>query len=324
MPRSAQVGADYVPAPIRVELERLNLPYHYDPQAPIDDLGLDSRVQVRSEANVANPARVAEYVEHMRAGAMFPPIVITVNRIRLDGNTRAQAALELGQHYLPAIVVDVDTDAPTTTQQQLGLLLALGLTLNQQGGQRLDQAEVLHGIRGLLLQGWVAEQISRTLGVPPKAVTRARQHMTAELKAERTGVNLDGLTDPQRRALGACGTMNDEPWKALAELARDAGLGVREMSGLAAAAREAGSDAAALTILESERDARADQITERRNTGHARPPMPLQLRMRLGFIAAHEAAEFVEHNPDTAGDHAERVREAITTLQRVLTLQDAG
>lgn len=324
MPRSTQTGADYVPAPIRVELERLNLPYHYDPQAAIDDLGLDSRIQVRSESNVADPHRVAEYVEHMRAGAMFPPIVVTVNRIRIDGNTRTAAALELGQHYLPAIVVDVDTDAPATTQQQLGLLLALGLTLNQQGGQRLDPGEVLHGIRGLLDQGWVTEQISRTLGVPPKTVTRARQHMAAETKAERVGLPLAGLSDAQLRALGQQAALNDGPWEALATLARDAGLGVREMGGLAAAAREAGSDAAALTILASERDARADQITERRNTGHARPPMPLQLRMRLGFIAAHEAAEFVEHNPDQAGDHAEKVREAITTLERVLTLQDAG
>jgi hypothetical protein len=83
---------------------------------------------------------------------------------------------------------------------------------------------------------------------------------------------------------------------------------------------DAGSDEAAVHVVDEHRRARREQIAEYRASGKSKPPPAAKLRQRLGFILDFEAkpGELVERNPEINGRHRAEIERAIATLQAVL------
>lgn len=139
--------------------------------------------QARAVANRATPERVAEYMEGMKAGGPFPPLVLREPRIQLDGNTRREAALALDIQYFPAYVVhDIASNS---------LALALSTQINQLNGDRLNDADAMHSALELL-DGDLELPISKVAGVVNRSPAQIRSwqaNLVATQHAERLGIS---------------------------------------------------------------------------------------------------------------------------------------
>jgi hypothetical protein len=308
------------------EIERLGFTWREDPQYPLANLSPERRIQVRDDKNYAPKEGVARYAEQM-GHSVFPPIIVTEDGWIDDGNTRVGGALVRGQNFYPALVLGVEWEGPTTTEAQRQNLYLLAATLNSQNGNPLTESEKRRACAEALRAGWKAEQIGRAVGVHASGVTQIRKEIDAEIKLHKVGMDSNGsLKGASLRALGtkeALG-LNDEPFKALAVLAGDAGLNAGEINTAAKEAKATGSDTAAIAYLDTQRTEMADRIRNRQLTGVGSPPVSRQLRQHLGFITkfAGREAELIEGNPNVFGTHVEALKSAIAVLTEVLKRQN--
>lgn len=318
MAKSATLG---IPETIGKLLDNLNLPYHPEAAYPIDGLRADTRIQVRLERNVAPKANVDRYAAAMAAGAIYPPVIVTKDRVRVDGSTRIEAALRLKRHDFPAVVIDVDADSADAAVIQK--LQAVGLAMNQTNGQPLDRAELRDGVAALLGAGWTTEVIGRYLGVKPNTIGGIRLELAAQARREGLGISGNGVAAPALRALGRVVKLNDEPWKLLHDLARDAGLTTGDINRLGKAVQNAGSDAAAVALLTTERSERAEQISQHALTGKGKAPIADAVRRALGVVLARQPTEMVEHRQGQMEAYIETLDGAIARLNATVQAQKA-
>lgn len=309
------------------EIERLGFTWKEEAQYDLGRLDDSRRIQVREVGHYVPKENVASYAEQM-GHSQFPPIVVTLDDWLADGNTRAAAAGVRGQKFFPAYVIQVEYAGPTTTKAQQDALYALAATLNAQNGQRLEAGEVRKVVRRLIGLDWNAENIGRAVGVKPPVVTAIRKEIDAEAKLTKVGLDANGsLKGASLRALGntTALALNDEPYKALATLAADAGLNATEIGAAAKDAKATGSDVAAIEYLATQRNEMADRIRQRELTGVGKPPLARQARQHLGFINKFEGKEqeLLEHNPDpeVVATHTRSLQTTIAVATKVLELQ---
>jgi hypothetical protein len=305
------------------EIQRLALPYSMEAQYPVADLSADRRVQVRDVSHYAPRENVEQYSAQMDAGVAFPSIVVTRDGWIVDGNTRIGARISRKDPFTPALVIDVDYGR--AGEKQKGMLVALASTLNSQGGQRLTQKEVRRTATVLIALGWKSEQIARAIGLKPSSVTGVKQEIEAVARLEKVGVEAAGTRGPSLRALGSgvAQSLNDLPFKELAELACDAGFNATEIHAVAKSAKATGSDKGALDSLRALRVENNDRIAEKRLTGRGKPPVSRQLRQHIGFVNkfAGREDELVETDPKIGAQHVEALESAMKVLTEVLRMQ---
>src|SRR5215471_9629893 len=255
--------------------------------AEYDISQLNTRVQVRTEKHTAPASRVAEYAARMKNEAT-PPILVTLDHILGDGNTRVAAARKNKRQFLPAVVIDSNyEDADEKTQLRIQALCAKA----NRHGEPLDKAEKRRIVSECVRQGWTQAAIGLYVGVTPAVVAQINEEIKAVKKLEKVGISANGdLGSTSLRALGKISDMNDEPFREIVNLAREAGLNSNEIKDLGKRAKDTGSDAAALTVIKSDREQNAERIAELKLTGTAKPPMPRQLRQHLGFLTKHKDA----------------------------------
>ena len=81
-----------------------NIPFYFEPNLRIDDIRDADGNQVRLTAHRAPKEMVARFAEQMRAGAVFPAIVVNESLEMVDGNTRRLASHKNGRKTLAAYV----------------------------------------------------------------------------------------------------------------------------------------------------------------------------------------------------------------------------
>jgi ATP-dependent protease HslVU (ClpYQ) peptidase subunit len=304
------------------DFEKLGL--EFSPVVAEYDLDeIKDRVQIRSEKHVAPAARVKEYAQRMKA-EQTPPILVTEDGYVVDGNTRIKGARKNGRKHLPAVVVKAHwKGADDSTRARLEALAAKA----NRHGEPLDKKEKRLAVRELVKENWTNEMISMFVGVVPAMITEIKDEIAAENKFARVGIATNGsiVKDTSLRALGKAADLNDEPFTLLARLTTDAGLNAIEVRSLAKGVREAGSDAAAISLLDEERKARKAQIDEKRLTGHGRPPVSRQLRQHLGFVNKYgqDGEALVERNPEYQEAHLQAMKTAINVLSVAIVKQEA-
>lgn len=308
---------------VLVEIERLNFDYHEVSQYDLANLSTERRVQVREINHYAPRENVDQYAIQM-GESVFPPVVVTNDGWIIDGNTRVGARLKRKEKFTPAIIVDVDWAAANPKQRDM--LYALAATLNAQGGQRLTSKETRSIAERLINLGWKSEQIGRAIGLKSSGVTAVKQELEAVAKLNRVGLDFNGAAKgASLRALGNKDvvSLNDVPFKELAELAVDAGFNAGEIRSAAKTAKEAGSDEGALTHIRTLRMENNDRIAEHKLTGHGKPPMSRQLRQHLGFVTKFSSREqeLLETDSAVSAQHVDVLDKAIAVLNEVRRLQ---
>src|SRR5205823_3856296 len=73
---------------VEERLRARHIPFSFEPNLPVDEIGITEGQQVRLIRHRAPPEMVARYAQQMKAGAVFPAIVVNDRRELIDGNTR--------------------------------------------------------------------------------------------------------------------------------------------------------------------------------------------------------------------------------------------
>jgi ParB-like chromosome segregation protein Spo0J len=277
-----------------------------------------SRIQIRFET-VPDKAHVRKLAEAAKAGAKLDLICITEDNFLAFGNHRFEAFKQNGVSLVPTIVLNVN--AADADDETLRRLRVIGFRENAQShlpnSKKTDEMAVVV----LRADGWTNSDIARELGVAPGRVGE----ILAVDKGRKVLADL-GITAPlTKTAVGALGRASEElnrlPFQEVAKLAGDALLNKTQINALAKAAKEAGDDADAVAIVQTERNS----LGGRASGGVNRVTFAAQLRQRLGFINGKSGNPqvLVETNPASRDEHLRMVNEAIDVLTAVRDLQVA-
>lgn len=307
-----------------VEIERLGFNWSEDAQFDTEQLDAKSRVQVRESDHYSPKASVSQYAIQM-SQTQFPPIVVSKNNVLIDGTTRVEARKLRKEKFSPAIIVDAEFGKNAKTDARLH---ALAATLNQTGGNRLTPAEAKAAAKKILAGGetWRPEQISRAVGIQSSTISQVKREMAAEAKFAKVGfTDADKLSPPVIRAFGNADvvSLNDVPYKNLCDLALNANLGAKEITGLAKEMRATASDAGMIAHVTTKRSEMEVRIKEHALLGNGKPAPSSTLRRMLGFVTKYEAtpSALVEHSPAAMQEHQNAVWKAIEILKAVHKLQ---
>jgi hypothetical protein len=312
-----------IPEGIVADLKRLGFKYTENPQYEITKLA--GRVQVRTDKNLAPKKEIEKYAEAMHY-SKFPPVILTEDNCIVEGNTRVEAYKHNKVPVMWAIILDARNDDPDPVVK--ARLHGLAVSINNQNGRSHDDAENRDAVKIAAEAGWTTEHIAQTLKVSVKTAAEISREVMAETKLKALDVPLNGgLTRKQLATLGSDKVIdiNNEPYKALTSLSRDAGLGVTEIRSLAKDIKAAGSDDAAIQLISDKRSEMSDRLAEFHLTGTSKPKPPSLLRQHLGFVLKYEGTPgaLVEFGPDYKESHLDVVRRSVTVLQAVLTAQES-
>jgi ParB-like chromosome segregation protein Spo0J len=214
------------------------LTWELDAEFSVTKVRKDNAVQIRTEAHRAPAMTVEQYVTHMKHGAVFPPIVITQTNLLVDGNTRLAAAGRLGRKTFPAYKVKFSN---------MGMARMIGAALNQMGGDRLTDEEIVIAAEVMMAENYPDESIARALGRSVTHVRNVRRDRTYREAAERTGVAEIQLPKALQRTLA--NISHDEPFKAAVEVIARTKPSVKDASDLVDRVEKTRSDAEALKAI---------------------------------------------------------------------------
>jgi hypothetical protein len=291
------------------KLDRLRIPTH-------------TRVQSRIDQNNAPDAQVKRYA-HMMAESHFPAPLLTNDYITVDGNTRIKAHGVRADRYIEAWVLPIEYEtADEDTKHKLKLL---SLALNAMNGLPLEEKELLRYATELLRDNVVSdEEIVSKTGLAISKITALRQQRLAAERLFHLGINVDklNLPDTTLRALGKpiALQLDDESYRGVLDLTKEAGLNGSAISGLAQSLKEATSPEMKRERMARERRALEPQILARQH-GQEHKMYTDRLRKTLELLREHPASAFVEGNAEKAQGYVELLDKAIENLGEIRTLQ---
>jgi hypothetical protein len=130
----------------------------------------------------------------------------------------------------------------------LGQAKMLGAALNQMGGYRLTEEEIVVAAEAYLREGYKDEAIARALGKSMTHIRNVRLDRVYREAAERTGVAQIDVPKQVRRQLA--GIQHDEPFRAAVEAYSQAKPAAKDISGLVDRIENTRSDAEALATIQ--------------------------------------------------------------------------
>lgn len=312
-------------SPILAEIEALGFTAKLEPEYPLGRLSKDRRIQFREESNFS-PKDAVERFAIMMGEALpdFPPIVVTKDDWMVDGNTRHDASLRRKLKFFKALVLDVKYNG--ADQKTADYLHILAATLNSKAGVGLTAKERRMAVARFLAQGFTIHQIAKRVGLGTGTVTQVKREIAAAAKLASVGLSNGAIRGASLRALGddAILALNDEPYRQLAVLAKEAEMNVAEIRAAAKAAKATGSDTAGLAVLADLRGQFEPRIREVALTGTVKLTDARMLRQHLGYVVKFKGNELalVETNAGLGAQHIASVRTSIEVLSALLRAQE--
>lgn len=303
--------------------EYLGVAAAFDPNYDRLKIVADNRVQSRIDRNNAPVAMVNRYANQM-GEFEFPPIILTEDGIKVDGNTRDKAHAKRGDRYVPALVIPLKWEGANKDVKQK--LLLLSETLNNMNGLPLGQEEHKTMAYTMIELGMTDTEIVGKTGLNLSIVRDLRQKYQGRERLRSLGINPDqGSVAGVVRAFGKPipQELDDDAFLKLAELTNDAGLKSQEVGALATALAQQGSKELRDERVARERKARADQITAL-GTGQTIPKLAASLRKRLAILLEHPLNAFVERDPELVAEHVALLEKAEEVLRNIRTAHVAA
>ncbi|MBK5219187.1 MAG: ParB-like nuclease domain-containing protein [Thermoleophilia bacterium] len=266
--------------------------FAFEPNLQIDRIRDVEGNQVRLIANRAPKAMVDRYAEQMKAGAVFPAIVVNDRHELVDGNTRWIAARRNRRESIAAYVCS-----------DLSALQArsLSVELNQSNGLSMTEEDIHAFIDGAVEEGQVLDTraYSRMTGVKPAKLSRWVAAKQFQMRALREGIGeepVQGLSDSVRAALQVA-KLRAVFCEATA-LAVEARVPAAQLNSIISDANSAPSEAEALAALACAREIRTDEVrrfaagfkgTRRKGTGAA---------LHIGGLLRFETSDLLDVSPE--------------------------
>jgi len=278
-----------------------HLRFTFEPNLPLDQILEVEGNQVRLSEHRAPKAIVDRYAEQMKAGAIFPAIVVNDRHELVDGNSRWMAARVIGRKAIAAYVCS-DLSAIQAR--------SLSVELNQTHGLSMTEAEIHAFATSAVEEGRAidAKAYARMTGVKPATLTRWVNAKHFEMRAGREGIGPERfahLSESARAALQVARLRT--VFRDVTDLAVEARVPAAQLNTLIAEANAAASEAEALAIIARAREARAEDIkaiaagfrsSRRRSAGAA---------MHIGGLLRFEIADLLDVPPDRQADTFRRM-----------------
>lgn len=229
---------------IEAKLVEWGIRYEYDPAVAIAGLEKVQQAQVRALEHQHDQDTIDQYATFMRAGVVFPPLVLLRENIILDGNTRIAAAKQARVATLPAFKCDFANP---------DLAVAFAGAINQMGGRRLGPVEARRQAEILMRYNYEDDAIARELGYGRTHVNNWRREHEAAERAKATQVTdmFDKVSRPAQRQLA--GIKLNGPFAAATNLIAETRLPAKEVTRLVKAVQAAPSEAEAMNAVTAAR-----------------------------------------------------------------------
>lgn len=217
--------------------------YELIDEFPLADVHDVAGQQVRDADNRAKPDAVAEYVEHYKAGAEFPPLILTADGAVIDGNTRRAMADRCGLTHFPVYKVRV----PSMAYAQ-----AIGAAFNQMNGHRLSEEEALREAARMLDDenlGFTDQQIASAVGRPIHQIRKWRTNNEVERRAADRGKDDELARIPKIQRSQLAKVRQAAPFDAVIDLASSRRMKNADLKALVTEVAEAESEQDALEVI---------------------------------------------------------------------------
>lgn len=279
-------------AQVETKLADRHVTFTFEPNLPVDQIRDVEGNQVRLSEHRAPKAMVDRYAEQMKAGAVFPAIVVNDQHELVDGNTRWMAT-RLNKRLTIAAYVCSDLSALQAR--------SLSVELNQSHGLSMTEEEIHAFVTSAVEEGHVldAKAYSRMTGVKASTLARwvAAKHF--DIRAARGGIapqRLEGLSDSVRAALHVAKL--SAVFLEITVLAIEARVPASQLKAIITEANAAPSEATALDVVARARDVRSDEVkataagfknARRRGTGSA---------LHIGGLLRFDVADLLDIAPE--------------------------
>jgi hypothetical protein len=313
--KTKDTGARHTASSVQVE-ERLaarHIDYRFEPNFGIERIIDADGHQVRLIQHRAPADMVARYAQQMRAGAVFPAIVVNERGELIDGNTRRRAAVKVGRSTIPAYICRAITPLHARS---------LSIELNQANGLPMDEKEIHEYVRSATRDGQALDtkMFARITGVKPAALERWKAQAQFERRAKRCDireVDLARLSESVQVALnGIRLTPVLIEATALAAAARMPASAVRTMVTQINAATSEGD---ALAVVAAERAARRDDIRAIATGFAARKRSGHRSTMHIAALLKIPVPDLLCVPPDKRMDLVQRLRALRDHVDEALT-----
>jgi hypothetical protein len=302
-----------VSAQIERKLAARHIHFTFEPNLDVEKIRDVEGHQVRFTAHRAPKATVARYAEQMRAGAVFPAIVVNERYEIIDGNSRWMA---LQRNKIRTIAAYVCSDVSALQAR------SLSVELNQSHGLSMTEDEIQAFITSAIDDGQVLDTkaYSRMTGVKSATLRRwvAAKHF--EIRATRVGLAAEyfvPLGDSVRAALNVAKLK--EVFRQVTALAVDAKVPAAQIKAVVTAANAASSEAEALAVVAHARALRSEDIkaiaagfksARRKSAGST---------LHIGGLLRFEVADLLDVSPEKHAEMFNRMSRLRERLDIALT-----
>jgi hypothetical protein len=239
---------------VESKLTARHIDFEFQANLRIDEIRDADGNQVRLSEHRAPKEMVERFAEQMKAGAIFPAIVVNEHRELVDGNTRRMAALKNGHETIAAYICS-----------DLSALQArsLSVELNQSHGLSMTEDEIHAFVASAVQEGQLLDTKSyaRMTGVKESTLSRWVAGKQFQMRAEREAIaapRVAALSESVQAALHVAHLKS--VFIDVTALAVAAKVPSAQLKKLITKANSAPSEAEALAVVAEEREARADDI----------------------------------------------------------------
>lgn len=295
------------------KLTARHVQFRFEPNLDISQIRDVEGNQVRLTEHRAPKAMVDRYAEQMRAGAIFPAIVVNDGYEIVDGNSRWMAARRNKRETIAAYVC-----------YEVSALQArsLSVELNQSHGLSMTENEIRSFVTSAVEGGQVldAKAYSRMTGVKSSTLARWVAVKHFDMRAVRHGIAPDSfgrLPDSTRAALQVAKLSS--VFEQVTALAIDARVPSAQLRAVITEANAAPSEADSLAIVARARADRSDDIraiasgfrsARRRSAGSA---------LHIGGLLRFDVADLLDVPPDKQGEMYRRMSHLWQKLDGAIT-----
>jgi hypothetical protein len=254
--------------PYEDEFKALGVRFEY--AGVVDIAEIERHPDSQSRIRETGRAAITAMSVSMKAGQIFPPPTIWPDGVDgyslLDGNTRVAAKRKLGIGATDAYIVEVDDKDDAVT---------LSAVLNALNGQPLNKEERDRAMMSMARKGFDNKTISKKLGIPTSAITRALASQSYDERADRIGLD-PTIADAVPKSIKARiqPLADDAVFTALSALFVEGDLTSNDLTPVLVDLKAAGSEADRLKVISDERANRAADIV-RVSTGRSTKGSPV-------------------------------------------------
>jgi len=309
-------GVRHSASSVQIEgrLSARHIEFRFEPNYSISGVVDAEGHQVRLIEHRAPTEMVTRYAQQMKAGAVFPAIVVNERGELIDGNTRRRASLKAGRSTIPAYVCRNLTPLQAR---------ALSVELNQANGMPMAENELHAYVRSAVQAGHALDSktCSRITGVRPSTLERWKAQAQFEQRAKHygiAGVDVAVLAESVQAALNGIRLIPVLiEATSLAVAARMPSSAVRAMVTHVNAAT---SEASALAIVAAERTDRADDIRGIASGFVARRRLGRRSAMHISALLRLSVDDVLEVAPENREVTVARLRDLRDLASRALSV----